>query len=302
MILVVGSINMDVNIRVKALPKPGETVLAKGITQSPGGKGANQAVAAAKSGGDVVMLGCVGADEVGEEMLRAMETYGVDTKYIHCAEKVPTSKAYIHISEDSENNIVVDSSANWLVSPQYLEAFEELFQEAEYCILQLEIPAESVLVAEKLCEKYGTKIIFNPSPIDSCKPEMLQHVHTLIVNQTEGERLSGLSAEQITEENWMEFMEKYDISNVVQTLGSKGSMFYQQGEPAQFYPAYKCKANDTTGAGDTFLGALVAMFAEQKSTEEAFRYAAVASGLEVMQPGTQNAMPNRQEVMAVLEG
>lgn len=301
MILVVGSINMDVNIRVKSLPKPGETVLAKGITQSPGGKGANQAVAAAKAGGEVVMLGCVGADEAGDALLASLDQFGVNTKYIMRTRDVPSSKAYINISDDSENNIVVDSSANWMVSPEYLLKHEELFRQAEYCILQLEIPSDSVYMAEQLSKKYGVKIVFNPSPIDSFEIRLLENVDTLIVNQTEGEILSQIPADEITDKDWQQLMEAHNIRSVVQTLGSRGSRLYVRDEEAVTFPAMKCEAIDTTGAGDTFLGALIAMYAEGKDNREAFRFAAAASGIEVTRPGTQSAMPTREEVLSKIK-
>ena len=301
MILVVGSINMDVNIRVKSLPKPGETVLAKGITQSPGGKGANQAVAAAKSGGYVVMLGCVGQDEAGDALLQSLREFGVNTEYIKRTDEVPSSKAYINISDDSENHIVVDSSANFMVSPEYIASHEELFKQADYCIMQLEIPGDSVYAAEKLCQKYGVKVVWNPSPIDSYEERLLEHVDTLVVNETEGEVLSGIPADQITEADWNQLMEKYDIRSVVQTLGSRGSKLYVRGEEAVTFPAVKCDAIDTTGAGDTFLGALITMFSEGKDAKEAFRFAAVASGIEVTRRGTQSAMPTRDEVLTKID-
>ena len=301
MILVVGSINLDENIRVKAFPKPGETILAQGVTKSAGGQGANQAVATAKSGGDVVMLGCVGKDAAGDMLLASMEESGVNTEHILRTDSVPTSKAYITISQDGENQIMVDSSANWMVSKEYLESKEELFKEASYCILQLEIPDDTVYTAEQLCKKHGVKIVLNPSPIQSFDERLLQQVHTVVVNKTEGEVLTGLTQDQITEDTWNRFMETHEVQNVVQTLGSKGSVLYQKGEPSEFYPAWRCEAVDTTGAGDTFLGALIAMFSQKKSTAESFRYAAVASGLEVMKPGAQAAMPTQAEVLSNLK-
>ena len=164
MIIVVGSINMDVCLNVDKIPVPGETVMAEKVSKNCGGKGANQAVAAARLGADVIMLGCVGEDENGDSLLQSLEMSGVKTEYVM---KVPvaSSSAYICISKKGDNSIVVDSSANRFVTADYIEKNKFLFADAKYCILQMEIPVETIKCVIKLCRTYNVKIIFNPSPL-----------------------------------------------------------------------------------------------------------------------------------------
>ncbi len=294
MILVIGSINMDIVFRVRNIPRPGETVLSGEKRKSPGGKGANQAVAAAKLGGDVVMLGCVGRDANGAQLIASLRSAGVNTDYLLKKENADTSCAYICVSEAGENCIVVDSSANMLVSPQYIEAHEDLFAHAEYCVLQLEIPVETVKRAMELSRKHGVKVIFNPSPLSSFEASLLEGVHYVIPNEVEGAQL--LEGRELTEENWQEFMARYHIANVIMTAGKLGAYHYRLGKSAVYYPTQPQKTVDTTGAGDTFLGAFAASISVGKNHGEAIAFANRASGIAVTRSGAQSAMPTLREM------
>lgn len=297
MILVVGSINMDIVFGVQSIPRPGETVLAGSVRKSPGGKGANQAVAAAKLGAEVVMLGCIGKDENGAALKASMQGAGVNTDDLLETDEVDTSCAYICVSEAGENCIVVDSSANMRVVPAYLEDNEDLFARAEYCVLQMEIPAESVRYAMKLCRKYGVKVILNPSPLSSFEESLMEGADYLIPNEVEGAGLlqaGGL--EEITPERWFALMERYHISHVIMTAGKLGAYHYEGSGTVEEYPTEARTAVDTTGAGDTFLGAFAASLSEGKSHAEAICFANRASGIAVTRSGAQNAMPTRAEM------
>ncbi len=294
MILVIGSINMDIVFGVKEIPAPGETVLASGTRKSPGGKGANQAVAAARLGGDVVMLGCVGQDAYGEELMASMESAGVKTRYLLRTRQTGTSCAYICVSQAGENCIVVDSSANMLVSPEYIEAHEDLFSQAEYCILQLEIPVETVRRAMELSKKHGVKVIFNPSPLSAFDASLLQGVDYVIPNEVEGAQL--LEGRALTEENWQDLMQRCQIRNVIMTAGKLGACHYTLDGKAAHYPAQPRKPVDTTGAGDTFLGAFAAAICSGRSHGEAISFANRASGIAVTRSGAQSAMPTLAEM------
>lgn len=297
MILVVGSINMDIVFQVPHIPHPGETILSGGTGKSPGGKGANQAVAAAKLGADVVMLGCVGKDGNGAALRSSMETAGVDTTFLLQTDTADTSCAYICVSESGENAIVVDSSANMQVTPDYLDAHEDLFARARYCVLQLEIPVETVKRAMELSRKYGVNVIFNPSPLNSFTPSLLENIDYLIANEGEAAALLGVdSVGTLTESDWFAFMAAHGIGNIVMTAGKLGAYHYEAAGTAVYYPTQPQKAVDTTGAGDTFLGAFAASLSAGKTHAEAIAFANRASGIAVTRHGAQRAMPTLEEL------
>lgn len=301
MILVVGSINMDICLRVKDIPRPGETVLSMGIAKNPGGKGANQAVAAAKLGADITMLGCVGNDEHSEALLKSLSEAGVDTTYIMRKSGLSSSSAFICVSDSGENSIVVDSSANMYVSPEYLLLHENLFQQAEYCIVQMEIPLETVKTAISLSHHYGLKVVLNPSPLNGFDTSLLNNVDYLIPNEEEAATLLGKSFNDASDEDWNGFIAKYGIGNMIITLGKMGSRHYHPGSTPVTYPSKARVAVDTTGAGDTFLGAFVSSIASGCSISDAVRFANTASGISVTRSGAQRSMPTKEEVLKELQ-
>lgn len=296
MILVVGSINMDICLKVEHIPNPAETVLASDVVKNPGGKGANQAVAAAKLGADVTMLGCVGKDEHGDELLLSLKAAGVNTEYIMHCDNVRSSSAYVCISESGENTIIVDSSANMCVSPQYVKEHECLFSAADYCILQMEIPHETVKAAINLCKRYGVKTVLNPSPLTRFDSSLLEGIDYLVPNEIEASALLNKEYIYADINDWHNFMKKYSISKMIITLGSDGCELFEIGTDHIKFHSMKKKAIDTTGAGDTFLGAFVTAISEGQSAKQAAQFANAASGIEVTRFGAQQAMPTRREV------
>lgn len=296
MILVVGSINMDIVFQVQEIPRPGETVMSAQTRKSPGGKGANQAVAAAKLGGDVVMLGCIGKDDNGAALRASMEAAGVDCRYLMEVE-ADTSCAYICVSQSGENCIVVDSTANNMVSPAYLDAHEDLFAQAQYCVLQREIPEATIRHAMELSRKHGVQVIFNPSPMNGFQESALRNVDYLLPNEGEAARLMGVdSYETVSEEAWIAFLRKHGIRHMIMTVGKLGAYHYEETGSGSYYPTVAQKALDTTGAGDTFLGAFAAALSTGKTHGEAIAFANRASGIAVTRPGAQNAMPTLEEL------
>lgn len=295
MILVVGSINMDICMKVDTIPTPGETVLAEQVTKNCGGKGANQAVAAARAGADITILGCVGKDENGEQLLLSLENAGVNTDYIMKSSDSPSSTAYICISKNGENSIVVDSSSNKLVSVEYLEAHEFLFENADYCIVQMEIPVETVKYAIELCKEHNVKIIMNPSPLSKFDIGLVHGVDYLMPNKLELSELLGKNSELICDEDCRKFMKNNSIRNMVVTLGSLGCKIFDYNN-VTLIKAQKRKVVDTTGAGDTFLGAFVTAISESKTINDAALFANIASGISVTRFGAQGSMPERKEV------
>ena len=298
MILVVGSINMDIVCNVHAIPSPGQTVMSKGKNLYPGGKGANQAVAAAKMGADVTMLGCVGNDAYGKKLIASMQAAGVNTDHILVAENTDTSSAYICVSDTGENAIVVDSSANALVTPEYLLAHEELFKEAEYCVLQMEIPHKTVQKAITLCRLHSTKVVLNPSPLDMFDQVLLDGVDYLIPNEDEAASLLFVeSIDSLTYDDYIHFLRCQAIKNLIITLGKKGSLHYNVAGKYTEYPTVAQNAVDTTGAGDTFLGAFVAALDGGWDISNAIHIANVAAGISVTRKGAQSSMPSKDEVL-----
>lgn len=296
MILVVGSINMDVCLKVTEIPRPGETLLASSVMKCPGGKGANQAVAAAKLGADVIMLGCVGTDGHGTVLVDSLKSAGVDTSRIMRNSTVDSSTAYINIAKSGENAIVVDSSANMMVSPDYLKRNEDLFESADYCILQMEIPAKTVKAAVELCKKHQTKVVMNPSPLNGFDMALLQGVDYLVPNETEASELLGKDYYSANENDWNRFMQTYAIDKMIITLGGEGCKLFDHKATAVSFQSKKRNVVDTTGAGDTFLGAFVTAVAEGQNTDDAICFATIASGIEVTRFGAQKSMPTREEV------
>lgn len=297
MILVVGSINMDVSLQVTSIPRPGETVMSHGILKSPGGKGANQAVAAAKMGGRVAMLGCVGSDEHGSILVASMNQSGVNTTDIQQISNVPSSTAYICVSSCGENSIVVDSSANMHVTPELLHQKEYLFEAADYCVLQMEIPIESVRTAVALSRKHNTKILLNPSPLNNFDISLLDNIDFLIPNETEAASLIGKPFSETTDNDFLKLMKQHAIRNMVVTLGSDGAKLYDSTGNVTPFRQKPCKAIDTTGAGDTFLGAFVASIDSGMDLEQAIQLANVAAGISVTRNGAQSSMPCKEEVL-----
>lgn len=296
MILVVGSMNMDICMLVRDFPRPGETLLADDVHMNPGGKGANQAVAAGKSGAEVAMIGCVGEDDAGVSLMNSIRSAGVCTDYISVEKGCRTSTAYITVSQNGENSIVVHSSANMRLSPAHLTSCESLFEQADYCILQMEIAVETIRAAMDLCKKHHVKIVFNPSPLNSFDSALLPGIDYLVMNEEESSAILGIPCSDASEQNWRSFMEKNEISNVLITLGKKGCQYYGTDGASGFFSSRKRKAVDTTGAGDTFLGALIAELSRKEPIEKAIPYANAAAGLAVTKAGAQQAMPTRAEI------
>lgn len=297
MILVVGSINMDIVLGVQDIPAPGQTVLSHSKMTTPGGKGANQAVAASKLGADVVMLGCVGNDANGKQLIESLNNSGVNTDYVIRTNNADTSAAYICVSEVGENAIVVDSSANNLVTPEYLMAHAHLFKQADYCILQMEIPEDTVKKAIVLSHVNSTKVILNPSPLDHFDMSILDGVEYIIANKDEATMLIDMpTVPEIGADSWVHFMRCHGIRNLIITQGDKGAHHYLASGNDAFYPSHAQHAIDTTGAGDTFLGAFTYAISNNYSIESAITFANAAAGITVTRKGAQNSFPTKEEV------
>ncbi|MCM3162326.1 ribokinase [Metabacillus litoralis] len=283
-ILVIGSINMDLVTQTKIVPKTGETVLGTSFLTVPGGKGANQAIAAAKLGADVTMLGCIGDDAFGIELKQNLNKQGVTTKFIKTIPNESSGIASITLSE-GDNSIIVVPGANNGLSPEMIMEQEHVIAEADIILLQLEVPLESVSISVELAQKHNVPVILNPAPIQELPKELLLAVTYITPN--EHEQKSLLSNKELTMEEIDHLKQKCIV-----TQGEKGIYLYQDG----LIPGYKVETIDSTGAGDTFNGALALSLSKGNALKEACHFANAAAALSVTKLGAQSGMPTFEEV------
>lgn len=297
-IIVVGSINIDIVIRVPHIPAEGETLLASGVNYFGGGKGANQATAAGRLGGKVSMIGRIGKDDHGKMLYDNLIASGVGVEGVEWDSDQPTGTAYINVSDRGENNIVVYPGANSGLDREQINRYEHLFDEAEYCLIQMEIPMETIEHVVKVCKSKGVKLLFNPAPAQTLSPTVLSGLHMIIPNESE---LDVLCPGSNGLEQKARYLHDLGVQNVLVTLGSKGSMLLN-GSGVQYFSAIPVKAVDTTAAGDSFIGGLAVGLSENMKVEEAISFAAVVAGIAVSREGAQASIPDRKTVEAYLNG
>jgi ribokinase len=301
-ILVIGSLNMDIQVAADRLPGVGETVLGKDYSYNSGGKGANQALAAGRLGADVVMLGCVGQDEFGRTLIRGLTENGVCTDYIALREGEDTGTAVILVDSQANNSIVTIAGANGSCNIPYLEQTEPLILDYEYLLLQMEIPADAVFYAINRAKEAGKTIILNPAPApDGLPEEIMRNIDIITPNESELARLSRQKTDSL--EEILEGAEKLlsqGVGHVIVTMGKKGALWVSS-EGHRMFEGTKVDAFDTTGAGDCFNGALAVKLAEGKSMEEAICFANAAAAISVTRKGAQASMPHKEEVLRLMQ-
>ncbi len=299
-VVVVGSANTDMTARVARLPKPGETVLGTGFESLPGGKGANQAVAAARLGAVVTLIACVGADGLGDEMVLGLEAEGIDTRHVVRDPDAPTGVALITVDEATgENVIVVASGANAKLSVGLIDMAEDAIRDADVVICQLESPLETVMAALRLARQAGKTTILNPAPAQVLSDELLSLVSVLTPNETEAALLAGNAA--VTPEAAAKTLRARGIGQVAVTLGAAGVLLAASDGETCVPGRAVAQAVDTTAAGDCFTGALAVALGEGKSLGEAAAFANAAAALSVTKNGAQPSLPFRFEVEEFLE-
>ena len=302
-IIVAGSSNIDMTAYVKTLPRPGETIGNGRFLQANGGKGANQAVAAARLGGDVVFLTCVGDDMQGRMLKEVFASDGIHTEYMKFSATSPTGTALIFVADDGENCIAVAPGANGELLPEDIDAAADAFSQASWLLLQLEVPLKTVFHAVDVAYEKGIKVILNPAPISGTIPqEVLRKLWLITPNETEAEKLTGIKIDSAEDAyRASEALLAQGVQNVIVTLGSSGSVICNASSH-EFVPARKVEAVDTVGAGDVYNGALVTALSEGKSLPDAALFATLASSIAVTRPGAQTGVPHRPEVDALLAG
>lgn len=300
-ILTIGSLNMDLVVRVDRHPAPGETVLGGAYQTFAGGKGGNQAVAAAKAGGDVQFVGCVGSDEFGQQLRAGLQSVGVDVSAVAQVDG-PSGIALIVVDRQGQNRIVVSPGANFQMLPDRLD--ESAIVAANLLLLQLEIPLETVETVISLASKAQTPILLNPAPAQLLPPALLQQVAYLVVNESEAALLTQQSLDAIRDRYSAEAaarqLTELGVARVVVTLGSQGVVWFD-GRTAGWMPALAVEVVDTTGAGDAFCGALAVRLGEGAKLPEAIAFANAAGAVAVSTMGAQASLGDRAAIEAMLD-
>ncbi len=290
-IVVLGSTNMDLVAYVEKAPQRGETVTGREYRTIPGGKGANQAIAAARAGATVSMIGAVGNDAFGARLRSTLEHSGVNTDHLRTTEG-PSGTAHIVVDDEGGNAIVVIPGANGTVD-HLAPGDEGLIASADALLLQLEIPLAAVLAGARAARDHGVRTVLTPAPAQPLPPELLAATDLLMPNEHEAAALTGLTDPHSAAAALLE-----RVPEVVVTLGAAGSRYAARGAEPFTVPAPRVTAVDSTGAGDTFVGALAVALGEGRPTREALEWAATAAALSVQRPGASASMPYRSEIEA----
>jgi ribokinase len=294
-ILVVGSINMDLVVRVPHSPLPGETVLGGDFETFPGGKGANQAVAAARMGGEVTMVGRVGQDDFGDTLIHGLVENKVRTSQVIKDPDAPTGIAMISVATDGENSIVVASGANLKVSVEDVNKARPLMRETDLLRLQLECPMETVKAAVDLAQAYDIPVVLNPAPAQPLSRELLSQVDYLTPNEHE----LTLLADEEDIDRAIEKLRGWGVRSLIITMGARGARVVTQSID-EHLPAHEITAVDTTAAGDAFNGALGVALAEGNTLLTSVRYAMAAGALAATKRGAQPSLPTRESVEGLI--
>ncbi|GAA0449714.1 ribokinase [Alkalibacillus silvisoli] len=290
-ITVIGSINMDLVTESDQFPNKGETILGQSFSMIPGGKGANQAVAASKLGADVNLIGCVGTDAFSQTLSDHFKSQGINTNYIEEISDQPTGTAAITIAEN-DNHIIAVPGANYSVTPELVEKYEDVIAASETIILQFEIPIASVEKAIEIAHRHEVRVILNPAPIQPISRSVMEKVDYITPNEHE---LTLLLDDEEKKSFYEQNLEKFIV-----THGSKGVLYYKEGEE-HLVPAFSVDVVDTTGAGDSFNGALAVALTNGETLEESLRFGNAVGALSVSKLGAQTGMPILSEVRRFLE-
>ncbi|MDP5008480.1 MAG: ribokinase [Glaciimonas sp.] len=307
MIVIIGSINMDLVMRVPRHPLPGETISGGPFQTVPGGKGANQAVACARlispsdTAQKVAMIACLGDDAFGVELRAALRSDGINDSHVNTITDMATGVAAIQVDEHGQNSIALAAGANAALTPAHIDAARDLIAQANIVVLQLETPLATVIHAIQLAHTLGKIVVLNPAPAQSLPSALLAQVNYLIPNEIEASMLAGMPL--MAEMNDTEIdaaittLQAYGCRNVLVTLGAKG-VHAALANGTQHFPAQVVTAVDTTAAGDTFIGGFVAALADGLSEAEAIQFGQRAAALSVTRIGAQTSIPYRHELQA----
>uniref|UniRef100_UPI0036DD90D2 ribokinase n=1 Tax=Photorhabdus sp. RM322S TaxID=3342825 RepID=UPI0036DD90D2 len=298
---VLGSINADHILNLESFPRPGETVIGKQYQIAFGGKGANQAVAAGRSGADIAFIACVGEDDIGSRICQQLAMDNIKTSGIEVIEGETTGVALIFVNQQGENVIGINTGANAALTPKYFYRYQNIIEEADALLMQLESPLETVQLAAEIAKKNDTKVILNPAPAQKLSDQLLSLVDIITPNETEAEYLTGITVNDDSgAEKAAQILHDKGIETVIITLGSRGVWLSEKGQKGEVVPGFKVKVVDTIAAGDTFNGAFVTALLEGKAMLSAVRFAHSAAAIAVTRQGAQPSVPWRNEIDAFL--
>ena len=299
-ILVIGSTNMDIIAMVDHLPVPGETVGNGNLARAHGGKGANQAVAAARAGGDVTFITCIGEDDDGKKMADGFREDGINTDQLSVISEVPTGTALIFVDRNGENCIAVAPGANDHLSNALIDQAEEVIKDSDLILLQLEIPYNTIQYICKIASRHQKRIMLNPAPARELDEDVLGSLEYLVLNETEAEIIVG---QKVTDDNMEEVcsaIQELGPEHIILTLGSRGSYVFDK-EVQQYVESFTVKALDSTAAGDTFCGAFaVSILNGEQDIISAVRFANAAGALSVTRQGAQTSIPGLEDINQLL--
>lgn len=295
-VIVIGSTNTDMVISVPHLPEPGETVLGGRFHMVNGGKGANQAIAAARAGGDVGFLTCVGDDAFGKNACDLFKQEGIDTSYIKIVEKEPSGVAMINVSENGENSISVAPGANSLLLPEDIKKAESFISKADIVLLQLEIPIQTVYSSIRIAVENKVPVILNPAPAQRIDPEILRMIDYITPNKNEAVAIANLGKSMRYNEDLILELKRNGLKTVIITLGERGVLFTENGQVGH-QDGHKVEVIDTTAAGDTFNGYLAVSLARGETLDQAIRIANQAASLSVTRLGASTSIPFLNELI-----
>lgn len=299
-ITVIGSSNVDMIMKMDKLPRLGETVTDAEYFQVYGGKGANTAVGAARAGGNVSFVNCVGDDIFSEPMVENFKKDGINTDFVFNEKGISSGTALIMVGGKGDNYLSVAPGANYRLTPAYIDKARKAVEEAEIIIIQNEIPIETISYIIDMASSLGKKILYNYAPAKPFPDIDLKKIEFLVVNETEAEFLSGQKVETDSEiEKAAMMLTDKGAANVIITLGARGSYIYSESIKI-YLPAFKVNAIDTTAAGDIYCGSLAVALTEGMNVKEAVRFAGAASAISVTRLGAQPSAPLRSEIDAFL--
>ncbi|GAL03873.1 ribokinase [Photobacterium aphoticum] len=299
-LVVLGSVNADHVLQVPSFPRPGETLHGRNYQVIPGGKGANQAVAAARLNADTGFIACVGDDAFGINIREHFKMDGINIASVKMQPNCPTGIAMIQVADSGENSICISAEANATLTAEAIEADLEAIRQADYLLMQLETPMCGIEKAAQTAKAAGTTVILNPAPARELPDTLLNHVDIITPNETEAEVLTGITIDSDeAAQQAANVLHGKGIHTVMITLGAKGVWLSQGGE-GKVIPGFRVEATDTTAAGDTFNGAFVTGLLEEMPLESAIKFAHAAAAISVTRFGAQTSIPRREEVEAFL--
>jgi len=298
-IVVVGSLNMDLVVQTNRFPQIGETILGSGFMISPGGKGANQAVAASRLGAHVSMIGCIGRDIFGENLLKNLRENNVEISDVEVIEQIATGVAMI-ILKDGDNLIIVDSGANSSLSVKTVEDKANFIKNNDILMVQLEIPFETVERVVDIAKDNGIKVLLNPAPARKLSDAFLSKIDIITPNETECEIITGINVKSVEDaKKAVLLLLKKGIKQIIITMGSKG-VVYNSGNEIIHKPVHEVNVVDTTAAGDSFSGAIAVAISQGKGIDDAVDFGNIVGTLTVTKKGAQNSLPTLNEVQSFI--